>query len=146
MPTKTKSPARPRAKKRWKPTDADKPMDTGLQVPFDLTDFADVRAVPCPCGASRRAFMRPDNQVCSVHLVEISRDSKTHYHKGFTETYYFLEGEGQLELNGKIFPVKPGKTVMIRPGTRHRAIPGANPMRILNIVVPPFDAADEWFD
>jgi hypothetical protein len=35
---------------------------------------------------------------------------------------------------------------MIRPGTRHRAVPGKAPMKILNIVVPPFDAHDEWFD
>jgi hypothetical protein len=35
---------------------------------------------------------------------------------------------------------------MIRPGTRHRAVVGKTPMKILNIVVPPFDADDEWFD
>ena len=73
-------------------------------------------------------------------------DSRTHYHKKLTESYYFLEGEGHLELDGKLYPVKPGNTVMIRPGTRHRAVPGNGPMKIINIVVPPFDPADEWFD
>ena len=129
-----------------KVTEADKPVDTGLQVPFILSHFSEIPVTPCPCGNSRRAFKRDDNQVCSVHLVEISTDSRTHYHKTQTETYYFLEGEGQLELDGKLHPVKPGHTVMIRPGTRHRAIPGKGPMKIINIVVPPFDPADEWFD
>jgi hypothetical protein len=32
---------------------------------------------------------------------------------------------------------------MIPPGTRRRAV-GA--MRILNVVIPPFGPADEWFD
>jgi hypothetical protein len=36
--------------------------------------------------------------------------------------------------------------VLIRPGTRHRALMGVNPMKILNIVIPRFDPDDEWFD
>jgi mannose-6-phosphate isomerase-like protein (cupin superfamily) len=121
-------------------------VDTGLGVPFEIADLAAVPGVPCPCGTSRRAFRREDNRVCSVHLVEIRQDSRAHYHKGFTETYYFLEGEGEIELDGRRHPVRPGMAVMIRPGTRHRAVPGRGPMRILNIVVPPFDPDDEWFD
>lgn len=148
MPKTLKRPAaRKKAlPKRWKPTEKDSPIQTGLEVPFEIADLPATPGVPCPCGSSRRAFIRPDNQVCSVHLVEISVNARTHYHKGFTETYYFLEGEGQIELDGKLYPVKPGNAVMIRPGTRHRAVVGSTPMKILNIVVPPFDAHDEWFD
>jgi mannose-6-phosphate isomerase-like protein (cupin superfamily) len=90
--------------------------------------------------------MRKGNRLLSLHTVDIRKDSRTHYHKKMTETYYFLEGEGQMELNGELFPVRPGMAVLIRPGTRHRAIPGPSPMRILNIAVPPFDERDEWFD
>jgi hypothetical protein len=32
---------------------------------------------------------------------------------------------------------------MIKPGCRHRAV---GDLRILNIPVPAFDPADEWFD
>jgi quercetin dioxygenase-like cupin family protein len=111
-----------------------------------LAHFDDIEPVPCPCGASRRALRRPDNAVVSVHLVEISRDARAHYHKAQTETYYVLEGEGALELDGRLHPVRPGSVILIRPGTRHRAVVGATPLRILNIVVPPFDPEDEWFD
>src|SRR6516165_3092075 len=124
----------------------DAPVNTGLELPFEFATLAEIPAVPCPCGKSRRAFRRPDNRVCSVHLVEISQDARAHYHKGQTETYYFLEGDGQMELDGKLYSVKPGMALMIRPGTRHRAVVGKTPMKILNIVVPPFDADDEWFD
>jgi mannose-6-phosphate isomerase-like protein (cupin superfamily) len=129
-----------------KPTAEDRPVETGLQLPFEFATFTEIPAVPCPCGKSRRAFRRDDNRVCSVHVVEISQDARAHYHKAQTETYYFLEGEGQMELEGKLYNVRPGMALMIRPGTRHRAVVGREPMKILNIVVPPFDADDEWFD
>lgn len=123
-----------------------RPVRTGLREPFLIADFSSMVGMACPCGTSRRAFIRPDNRICSVHLVEIRADSRTHYHRGFTETYYVLEGDGHLELNGKDHLLHPGMAVMIRPGTRHRAIPGPKGLRILNIVVPPFDFRDEWED
>jgi hypothetical protein len=48
-----------------------------------------------------------------------------------------------VELNGALVPVKPGAVVLIPPLVRHRAV---GKMVILNVVVPPFDPADEWFD
>ena len=118
----------------------------GLSAPFVLEDLNAIPATPCPCGSSRRAFLRPDNRACSVHRVLISRSAKAHYHKTLTEIYYILDGEGQVELDGALHPVKQGMAVMIRPGTRHRAVVGEMPMRILNIVVPPFDPKDEWVE
>ena len=39
--------------------------------------------------------------------------------------------------------VRPGGAVLIPPGVRHRA---AGRIAILDVVVPPFDPADEWLD
>ena len=100
-------------------------------------------ALPCPCGTSRRAFAGPEAGPCSVHLVEISAEAKAHYHKVMTETYVVLEGEGVLEIDGETVPLRPLTAVQIPPGCRHRA---AGRLRILNIAVPAFDPADEWFD
>jgi mannose-6-phosphate isomerase-like protein (cupin superfamily) len=60
-----------------------------------------------------------------------------------TEIYLVLEGEGQMELDGELYPLKPMATVYIRPGCRHRAI---GKLKIINIPVPAFDESDEWFD
>jgi mannose-6-phosphate isomerase-like protein (cupin superfamily) len=60
-----------------------------------------------------------------------------------TECYVILEGEGHLELDGELIPVRPLTAVMIKPGCRHRAI---GPLRILNVPVPAFDPDDEHFD
>jgi mannose-6-phosphate isomerase-like protein (cupin superfamily) len=112
-----------------------------------VADFSTIACVPCPCGEARRGLMDSSNELLSVHETEISENARTHYHREHTETYYFLEGSGFLELDGERQPVHPGMAVLIPPGVRHRAIvaPGER-MKILNIVIPPFDPADEWLD
>lgn len=119
---------------------------TDPPAPFLMADLAALPSVPCPCGTSRRAFVGESGAPCSIHRVEISRDARAHYHKRLTEIYYFLEGEGHLELDGVLHPVRPGMAVLIRPGTRHRAVVRNGIMTILNVVVPPFDPRDEWLD
>jgi mannose-6-phosphate isomerase-like protein (cupin superfamily) len=79
----------------------------------------------------------------SVHVVQIEEDARSHYHKIMTEYYVILEGSGHMELDGAMIPVGPMTTIMIPPGCRHRAV---GRMKILNIPVPAFDPADEWFD
>jgi len=103
---------------------------------------AEVPPVPCPCGASRRIITGLDTDKASFHIVDIRQDSRKHYHKKLTEIYYVLEGEGRLEADDDVVPLSPGTTVMIKPGTRHRAV-GA--LRIVNVVVPAFDEKDEHF-
>src|SRR5262245_19056682 len=96
----------------------------------------------CPCGFTRRAFAGANGNVASVHVVDIQEDARTHYHKKMTEIYLVLEGEGQMELNGKLFPVKPMTAIYIHPGCRHRAI---GRLRIINITVLAFDDSDTRF-
>lgn len=105
--------------------------------------FDEIEPTPCPCGLSRRAFRVPGNEAASLHQVEISEDALPHFHKKTTEIYYILEGEGFLELDGEKVAVSPGVSVLIPPGTMHRAL---GRLKILNIAVPTFDPDDEWFD
>lgn len=108
-----------------------------------VADLEAIAPVRCPCGFTRRAFATPDNPVATLHRVDIQEDARTHYHKKLTEIYYILEGEGFMELDGERVPVRPGMSILIQPGCRHRAV---GKMRILNIPVPAFDPEDEWFD
>ena len=110
---------------------------------YKVAQMDDIASVPCPCGMSRRAFVEPDNPVATIHMVDISIDARTHYHKRLTEIYLVLEGEGHMELDGDLIPVKPMTAIFIKPGCRHRAV---GKMRIVNIPVPAFDTTDEWFD
>jgi mannose-6-phosphate isomerase-like protein (cupin superfamily) len=108
---------------------------------FAVAQLDEVPPVPCPCGQARRAFKEPWNNLASVHLTDISADSRAHYHKKMTEIYIVLEGEGFLEADGERIPLKPLTTVMIRPGCVHRAVGN---LRIINVPMPPFDPADEF--
>lgn len=110
-----------------------------------VIDLGKTPPLRCPCGWARRAFADVPTAPVSVHRVEILDDARTHYHKAQTETYYVLECEpgAGVELDGEVVPVGPGVAVLIPPGVRHRAV---GRMTILNVVCPPFDPADEWFD
>jgi mannose-6-phosphate isomerase-like protein (cupin superfamily) len=109
---------------------------------YHVAHLDELAPIPCPCGQARRAFAKPGS-VASVHLVDISVDARTHYHKRMTEIYLILEGEGHLELDGERVPVKPMTAVYIKPGCRHRAV---GKLRIINIPVPAFDPSDEFED
>jgi mannose-6-phosphate isomerase-like protein (cupin superfamily) len=109
-----------------------------------VTDLAGLDPVECPCGWARRAFAG-SGAPFTLHLTEISREARTHYHLRITEAYYFLECEpdAAMELDGERVPVRAGQTVLIPPGVRHRAV-GA--MKVIVVASPPFDPADEWED
>jgi mannose-6-phosphate isomerase-like protein (cupin superfamily) len=112
---------------------------------FELVDFAQIAGVPCPCGSARRAFADVKDFPGTVHVTEISADARLHYHRKLTETYFFLEcgPDAQMQLDDQLIAVHPGMCVMIRPGTRHRAV---GHMKVLILVLPKFDPEDEWFD
>ena len=110
---------------------------------FMISQLDEIPAVRCPCGFTRRAFAQPDNETATIHMVDIQEDARTHYHKRLTEIYLVLEGEGHMELDGQLVPVKPMSAIFIKPGCRHRAV---GKMKIVNIPVPAFDPKDEWFD
>jgi len=114
-------------------------------VGYEIVDFESISPTPCPCGTARRGLAEVPDFPGTIHVTEISSQAKTHYHKKLTETYYILECRpgAQLELDQQLIDLAPGMCVMIRPGTRHRAI---GEMKILNIVYPKFDPLDEWFD
>jgi mannose-6-phosphate isomerase-like protein (cupin superfamily) len=111
-----------------------------MNKPYIIRNVADVAPVPCPCGQSRRIITEADNELVSVHRVTVSGKAKPHYHERLTEYYVILEGSGVIVLNDERIQVRPDDVIMIPPGTRH-ALEGE--FEIINIVCPPFDAADE---
>jgi mannose-6-phosphate isomerase-like protein (cupin superfamily) len=110
---------------------------------YRVVHFDEIDPVPCPCGMARRGLTDDPDQVASLHVVDISADSRPHYHKQTTEIYYVLEGHGHVELDGTRLPVRPGSCILIKPGCRHRAI---GPLKLINVPIPAFRTDDEWFD
>ncbi|HZZ70678.1 MAG TPA: cupin domain-containing protein [Pirellulales bacterium] len=110
---------------------------------YRLAQLDELPATACPCGTTRRAFSAPDNPVATMHLLDVKVDAQVHYHQNLTEIYLVLAGTGHLELDGELVPVKPLTAILIKPGCRHRAI---GKLQIINVPIPAFDPADEWFD
>ena len=115
------------------------------QRPYVVADFAEMPGTDCPCGTARRAFAEVADFPATVHRTTIGRDAQTHYHRRLTEVYYILEcgPDARLQLNDEEIALRQGMCVLIRPGTRHRAI---GKMEVLILCLPKFDEADEWFD
>lgn len=112
---------------------------------YELQDFATLPGVACPCGTARRAFTEVPDFPATIHVTEIASDARCHYHRRLTETYFILECEpdAQMELDGERIALRPHLCILIRPGTRHRAL---GKMKVLIVVLPKFDPDDEWFD
>ncbi len=110
---------------------------------YRLAQLDTLDTLRCPCGFTRRAFVADDNSVATLHLLDVESDAQVHYHKTLTEIYLILQGQGHLELDGELVPVRPMTAVMIQPGCRHRAI---GQLRVVVIPIPAFDPQDEWFD
>ncbi|MDA1039421.1 MAG: cupin domain-containing protein [Planctomycetota bacterium] len=117
--------------------------DSTSSKKYRVARLDEIDAIACPCGQTRRAFVAEDNPIATLHLVDISRDSRAHHHQALTEIYLVLEGQGHMELDNDIIPLKPMTAVLIKPGCRHRAVGN---LRIVNIAVPAFDPHDEWFE
>src|SRR4030042_4096510 len=103
---------------------------------YMIARFDEIDVNKCSCGYTQRAFVSPDNPTATLHIVEISEEAKIHYHKKLTEIYLVLEGNGAIELDGKLIPVKPLTAILIKPLCRHRAV---GRMRIANVDIPAFD-------
>lgn len=110
-----------------------------------VIDLSTLPAVDCPCGVARRAFADREEFPGTVHLTQISRDAREHFHKEHTEVYIILECDeaATIELDGQSHPVSPQTAVLIPPGVRHRA---CGEMTVLILCTPNFDSSDEHFD
>ena len=83
---------------------------------YTVAQLDEIDTQRCPCGFTRRAFVSPDNDVATMHLLNVETDAQVHYHRELTEIYLVIEGEGHLELDGEMVRVRPMTAVMIKPG------------------------------
>lgn len=117
----------------------------GTLAGYEFIDFSEIPGISCPCGTARRALMNEARVPYSLHITEISLESRAHYHKSTSETYLILQCDesAYIEIDGNKVPVQPLDAVAIFPGTRHRAV---GQMKVAIIATPKFDSNDEWFD
>ena len=99
-------------------------------------------------GSEIRELMHPavhGNQAQSLAEATILPGCKTelHRHAITEELYHITAGRGLMTLGNKNFPVDPGDTICIPPGTPHciEAL-GETPLKLLCCCSPAYDHED----
>lgn len=58
--------------------------------------------------------------VLSSTLLYPGKSTSGHKHDGQEEVYFFIRGDGMMEIDNEVFPVKPGDVVTIPDGAFHK--------------------------
>lgn len=61
-----------------------------------------------------------NNLTLSSTFLRAKQRTNGHTHAGQEEVYFFQKGTGEMEIDGKKFPVKEGDIVCIEDGEYHR--------------------------
>lgn len=112
------------------------------------TEYDSIPPYPTKDGSEIRELIHPDRHGkgrMSFAEATLAPGAKTlaHRHLLTEEIYHFTEGTGVMRLGDKRFPVKPGDTVRIQPGTVHSLEnTGASPMKLLCCCSPAYSHDD----
>ena len=58
--------------------------------------------------------------VLSSTFLRANQSTNGHEHEGQEEVYFFVDGQGQMEIDNKKFDVKAGDVICIEDGEFHR--------------------------
>ncbi len=106
--------------------------------------YDEVTPYPTLDGSEIRELMHPDhhpvrNQSLAEAVVAPGMRTRLHRHRVSEEIYHITAGRGLMTLGGEQFPVAPGDTVLIPPGTPHRIEnDGSASLRILCCCSPAY--------
>ena len=76
-----------------------------------------------------------------VILLQPGESMSPHYHQVMEENFFVAEGEAEIKVNDKIYPLKTGDFVHCEPSERHAlGNPGEKPARIFFMMSPYMDA------
>lgn len=61
-----------------------------------------------------------NNLILSSTFLRANQSTNGHEHKGQEEVYFFVDGQGQMEIDDNKFDVKAGDVICIEDGEFHR--------------------------
>ena len=121
---------------------------TDKRAPRCVQLYRDVTPYVTKDGSIIRELMHPavhGNLAQSLAHAIVPKGKRTllHRHPNTEELYHVVGGRGRMTLGKDTYPVEPGDTVLIRPGTPHciEAI-GSTPLRILCCCSPAYSHED----
>ncbi|HEX5469111.1 MAG TPA: cupin domain-containing protein [Gaiellaceae bacterium] len=85
------------------------------------------------------------NQSLAEASLAAGQGTERHYHGRSEEIYVFLEGGGEMEVDGDSGEVSAGDAVLIPAGAWHRIVAGPRGARFLCCCAPPYADEDTFF-
>lgn len=83
------------------------------------------------------------NELSSHHLVVIKKEEPLHYHATHSGWAVVLKGKGEFVLGDRSLQIRPGFSVYIPQGVRHKAARrGKEALAAFVIFTPPYDGKD----
>lgn len=106
-------------------------------TPYTTLDGSHIRELMHP--ATHKNY----NQSLAAADVPAGTTTHLHYHQTSEELYHILQGQGTMQLGHEHFPIQPGDTILIPPGTMHRVSAcKRESLRILCCCSPPYAHED----
>ena len=98
-------------------------MPTITQWPY-RTQMASMPTFITKDGSAIRELLHPTSssvvhQSLAEAIVEPGQTTELHLHRVSEELYHITHGEGLMTLGDRAFLVRPGDSVVIKPGTPH---------------------------
>jgi mannose-6-phosphate isomerase-like protein (cupin superfamily) len=118
------------------------------EIFVNKTSIADIEPFTTVDGSIIRELMHPDihgnhNQSLAEATVSAGDITRLHKHHSSEELYFITQGEGEMTLGSRKILLKPGDTVLIRPGTPHQIEnKGDVDLKILCCCSPSYSHAD----
>jgi mannose-6-phosphate isomerase-like protein (cupin superfamily) len=97
-------------------------------------------------GSTIRELAHTKAQSLAEATLMPGQGTERHYHRAAEELYFFLEGGGEMEIDGETREVGHGDAVLIPPGARHTIVAGKSGARFLCCCAPPYSHDDTFFD
>jgi quercetin dioxygenase-like cupin family protein len=96
-------------------------------------------------GSTIREYLHTEVQSLAEASLSPGQSTQRHYHARSEEIYLFVEGGGELEVDGDVRAVGPGDAILIPPRAWHRLTAGDAGTTLLCCCVPPYSDDDTFF-
>jgi mannose-6-phosphate isomerase-like protein (cupin superfamily) len=106
-------------------------------TPFTTKDGSEIRELL----AHRNSAIR--NQSLAEARLPVGASTQEHYHIKTEEIYYITHGTGRMRIEGETREVKPGDSIAIPPGRKHKLWnTGNETLRLLCCCAPAYEHED----
>lgn len=94
-------------------------------------------------GQSRRFLLKRDGMGFSLTNTVVPAGTKTLVqYENHVEACYCIQGDGEIEVNGEIFPIEKGTMYAPNEHEPHYVRGGKNDMHLICVFVPPLEGKE----